>query len=75
MSRGVEPDPQTWWDDYGHRLESPVEPARPAPERDGAADLTEDSLTLPEQGWGGLLLTGSSPIGSSTPPICAAADK
>ena len=57
MAGRVEPDPQTWWDDYGHRLESPVEPARAqAPEQDGAADLTEDALVreldeLPPPGW------------------------
>ena len=62
MSRGVEPDPQTWWDDYGHRLEPPAEPVRaaqdPAPDGAGdpAADLTEDALVrgpdeVPPPGW------------------------
>jgi len=31
VARRVEPDPQTWWDRYGHRLEPPAELASPEP--------------------------------------------
>ena len=58
MARRVEPDPETWWDHYGHRLEASPGPPRtdqgePTP---GPADLSEDAIVrqpdeLPPRGW------------------------
>ena len=53
MARRVEPDPETWWDRYGHRLEaSPRPPPAVAP---GSGDLDRDALgqpdELPPRGW------------------------
>ena len=46
MARRVEPDPETWWDHYGHRLEAPPGPSacRSRASRPGAAELTEDAI-------------------------------
>ena len=61
MTRRVEPDPETWWDHYGHRLEAspdpapdPVPPHEPA--RSDPGDLSEDMIVrppdeLPPRGW------------------------
>jgi MinD-like ATPase involved in chromosome partitioning or flagellar assembly len=69
VARRVEPDPQTWWERYGHRLEAPgAEP----PIDDGT--LTDDVLVhppdeVPPHGWrrwvhwwtGGLIDPGPGP--------------
>lgn len=35
MARQVEPDPQTWWERYGHRLDGPAVPPRMVPQGPG----------------------------------------
>ena len=74
MARSVEPDPEVWWERYGHRLEAPdaEEPVEERPVEDDA--LTDDVLVrppdeVPPHGWrrwvhwwtGGLIDPGPGP--------------
>ena len=57
MARRLEPDPQAWWERYGHRLEPPPEqvdpwPATPVP----AGEMSEEAVVrrrdeVPPHGW------------------------
>jgi MinD-like ATPase involved in chromosome partitioning or flagellar assembly len=56
MARRVEPDPETWWDHYGHRLEASPAPAPDPPQEPDASDLSEDAIVRPPderppRGW------------------------
>ena len=65
MARRPEPDPATWWERYGHRLEGPPVTTRPADQPDrppapAAPDLREDEVLRPRaerpgSGWRRLL--------------------
>jgi len=54
MARRPEPDPTTWWERYGHRLEGPPVTTRPAPQAApvlAEADVLHPRTERPRSGW------------------------
>ncbi|GAA1400633.1 MinD/ParA family protein [Pseudonocardia kongjuensis] len=55
MARRPEPDPTTWWERYGHRLEGPPVTSRPLPQAAAPvldeADVLRPRVERPGTGW------------------------